>query len=75
MGTEHIEVTTLTFQAIGLGMGHFLLVVLWKSLSPTVSEIFRPKHQRAILRENRLGGLASGAVGEAKSERKSREAH
>jgi len=60
-------------------MGHFLLVVLWIqasiSLSPTVSEIFRPKHQRAILRENRLGGLASGAVGEAKSERKSREAH
>jgi len=48
MGTEHIGVTTLTFQAIGLGMGHFLLVVLWKSLSPTVSEIFRPKHHVLI---------------------------
>ena len=34
---------------IGLGMGHFLLVVHWtQSLSLTVSEIFRPKHHVLI---------------------------
>jgi len=35
---------------IGLGMGHFLLVVLWTevSLSLTVSEIFRLKHHELI---------------------------
>ena len=34
---------------IRLAMGHFLLVVLWtKSLSLTVSKIFRPKHHVLI---------------------------